>query len=206
MPILPFIAVLAFSAIASATNATGTLSWTGLDWPETFVVFQSTAIVDNINLHPNKWVFMSNGNSLTLAPRIQADTAGGFSELQMEQYSVACIARTDNALVAYLVDCTVDILDEDGPAKPPIDTFRYHKTQKIDLNVLKFGAFVTRKIEKPQQLSTILLQVTFHPDSLAQLIGGTSSLTGYGVALDDFNYGLKRAPGSTAQCPRSFAV
>ncbi|KAK7943016.1 uncharacterized protein PG986_012129 [Apiospora aurea] len=157
MPPLSFIFVLAFSAIASATNdlvdcnvttdfqdpalkamvltaAVTTdnklpVPYRGLDWPETFGVYQSTALADNINLHPN---------NVTFAPRIQANPAGGFT--------------------------------------------------------------------KPQQLSTILLQVTFHPDSLAQLIGGTSSLTGYGAIFDDFNYGLKKAPGSAVQCPRYFAA
>ncbi|KAK8069511.1 hypothetical protein PG994_006127 [Apiospora phragmitis] len=215
---LGFIAILAISAVASGTTdpvdctvttdfqgstlkaavLTGSLPadnkfpvpYRGLVWGSSFGVAEGTAMEHS-------------GTDLNVSPYIAVDTANNFTKLMMEQYAEACLARTDSTLISYLINCTVEILDGADLSKAPIDTFRYQRTQKIDLSALKDDRFDSHKVENPQQLPVIVLRAIFHLDSTAQLIGGTSSLTSLAVLFDNFVYGLEKAPGKTAQCPGS---
>ncbi|KAK8120567.1 hypothetical protein PG999_004687 [Apiospora kogelbergensis] len=222
---LRFVAILAFSAAVSGTNdpvdcevttdfqdpslRAGALSATipmdnklpnpyrGLEYSPEFGVYQSTAIEEILN--PNRFIFLTNGDSLTVTPRIRVD-AVSFSQLKLEQYSTVCIARTGAALVNYLIDCTIEVLDNQDLTKPAIDTFKYKREQRVELSALKDDDFDTHKISKPQFLPALAIKVTYLPDSIAQLLGG-NPITGYGVLFDNFKYGLQKAPGGRAPCP-----
>ncbi|KAK6854496.1 hypothetical protein PG995_009589 [Apiospora arundinis] len=223
---LRFITILAFSAVVSGTNdpvdcevttdfqdpslRAGVLSasvpidnklpspYRGLQFYSTFRVFQSTALEQN-PLNPNKFIYSNGGDSLKLH-LVNAVDGVAFSQLKLEQYSTFCVARTDSTAVTYLIDCTVEVIAVRDPNQPVIDTFEYKKAQRIQLSALSDDFFETHKVTKLQSVPAVEFQVTFHPDSIAQLLGG-NSITGYGVSFDNFKYGLQKAPGSRAPCP-----
>lgn len=182
-----------------ATNNKLPTPYRGASWGSQFGVLQSTAVEDLVN--PNKLVYVGGDTATTIVTHISADSAGGFAQLKLEQYATYCIARTDNTLVVYLMDCTVDVLDDTDLSRPPFDSYRFHTEQRVDLPALKDDDFLdVHTVANPPLTPSLTLRVTFHPDSIAQLLGNTP-VTGYAVLFDNFRYGLKRSPGSRVPCP-----
>ncbi|KAK7991954.1 hypothetical protein PG988_000748 [Apiospora saccharicola] len=174
----------------------------GANWGSAFGVLQITAV--QYLMDPNKVVIVNSPRTeLTTMAYISADNGGGFEKLRLEQYAVYCIARTANTLVVYLMDCTVDILDTTDLSEPPFESYRFSTAQRIDLPALKDDDFAdVRNTTNPPLTPSITLRVTYHPESIAELLAlADTTATGYGVTFDNFRYGLKRSPGSRVPCP-----
>ncbi|KAK7931649.1 hypothetical protein PG985_002361 [Apiospora marii] len=180
------------------------MPYRGANWDPTFRVFQSTSAQNLAN--PNKFIYVGDGADTTVLARLSADTAGGFAQLKLEQYATYCLARTQNSAVVYLMDCTVDVLDSSDLSKPPFDSYRFQTTQRVDLPALKDDDFLDpHNVTNPPLIRSAAFRVTYHPDRLAELLGGIPA-NGYGFVIDNIVYGLKRSPGSTVPCPRDLSA
>ncbi|KAK8116220.1 hypothetical protein PG984_012722 [Apiospora sp. TS-2023a] len=120
---LRLIAILAFSALVSSTsNAVDCEVTTDFQDPSLQAAILNanlpTTAAENL-VNPNKYALVSEGTDTTLLVRLAADTGFGFSQLKLEQYATFCVARTDNTLVAYLMDCTVEVFDSSDFSIPP---------------------------------------------------------------------------------------